>query len=100
MPSGNSSDVRFEMGHVLFIDIVGYSKLSINEQSTAVDELNAPDDLDTLMNKTAFIGLHRPDPATNGPTGLAGAQHIGQRFRTKEVDAASSRVLRLAIQSD
>jgi adenylate cyclase len=33
------SDVKFEIGHVLFIDIVGYSKLSINEQHTAVEEL-------------------------------------------------------------
>src|SRR5947209_538474 len=33
MPSEHSSDVRFEIGHVLFIDIVGYSKLLINEQS-------------------------------------------------------------------
>jgi adenylate cyclase len=29
----NPSDVKFEIGHVLFIDIVGYSKLLINEQS-------------------------------------------------------------------
>jgi hypothetical protein len=27
MPSEHSSDVKFEIGHVLFIDIVGYSKL-------------------------------------------------------------------------
>ena len=27
------SDVKFEIGHVLFIDIVGYSKLLITEQS-------------------------------------------------------------------
>ena len=27
------SDVKFEIGHVLFIDIVGYSKLLISEQS-------------------------------------------------------------------
>src|SRR5437773_3723455 len=33
MPSESSSDVKFEIGHVLFIDIVGYSKLLINEQS-------------------------------------------------------------------
>ena len=33
MPSGTSSEVKFEIGHVLFIDIVGYSKLLINEQS-------------------------------------------------------------------
>ena len=29
-----------EIAHVLFIDIVGYSKLSINDQNTAVEELN------------------------------------------------------------
>jgi hypothetical protein len=28
-----SSEVKFEIGHVLFIDIVGYSKLLITEQS-------------------------------------------------------------------
>ena len=33
MPSERSSDVKFEIGHVLFIDIVGYSKLLISEQS-------------------------------------------------------------------
>jgi TolB-like protein/Flp pilus assembly protein TadD/class 3 adenylate cyclase len=31
---------RLEIGHVLFIDIVGYSKLLIDEQSEALDELN------------------------------------------------------------
>src|SRR5438067_7215450 len=33
MSSEHSSDVKFEIGHVLFIDIVGYSKFLINEQS-------------------------------------------------------------------
>src|SRR5438093_1363749 len=33
MPSERSPDAKFEIGHVLFIDIVGYSKLLINEQS-------------------------------------------------------------------
>jgi tetratricopeptide (TPR) repeat protein len=32
-------EIRVEIAHVLFIDIVGYSKLSINEQNAAVDEL-------------------------------------------------------------
>src|SRR6266704_1050965 len=32
-------EIALEIAHVLFIDIVGYSKLSINEQRTAVDEL-------------------------------------------------------------
>src|SRR3954467_11144982 len=39
MPSAHSSDVKFEIGHVLFIDIVGYSKLLINEQSEQIQKL-------------------------------------------------------------
>jgi len=38
-PTASSSDVKFEIGHVLFIDIVGYSKLLINEQSEQVQKL-------------------------------------------------------------
>jgi len=33
-------DLRLEIAHVLFIDIVGYSKLLINEQSESLEELN------------------------------------------------------------
>ena len=32
-------EIQLEIAHVLFIDILGYSKLSINEQHAAVDEL-------------------------------------------------------------
>ena len=32
-------EIQLEIAHVLFIDIVAYSKLSINEQRAAVDEL-------------------------------------------------------------
>src|SRR6201993_2280850 len=39
MPPESSSDVKFEIGHVLFIDIVGYSKLLINEQSDQIQKL-------------------------------------------------------------
>jgi len=35
----SSSEVKFEIGHVLFIDIVGYSKLLINEQSAQIQKL-------------------------------------------------------------
>src|SRR5437868_6111238 len=35
----SSSDVKFEIGHVLFIDIVGYSKGLINEQSEQIQKL-------------------------------------------------------------
>src|SRR4029079_570337 len=33
-------EIELEIGHVLFLDIVGYSKLSVNEQHGRVDELN------------------------------------------------------------
>src|SRR6266481_3466309 len=33
-------EIQLEIAHVLFIDIVAYSKLSINQQRAAVDELN------------------------------------------------------------
>ncbi len=32
--------IELEIAHVLFIDIVGYSKLSINDQHAVVEELN------------------------------------------------------------
>jgi TolB-like protein/Tfp pilus assembly protein PilF len=38
-PSSQSSELKFEIGHVLFIDIVGYSKLLITEQSDQLQTL-------------------------------------------------------------
>ncbi|HMH03195.1 MAG TPA: adenylate/guanylate cyclase domain-containing protein [Candidatus Udaeobacter sp.] len=35
----SKKEIQLEIAHVLFIDIVDYSKLSINEQRSAVDEL-------------------------------------------------------------
>ncbi len=40
MPAEIRKEIQLEIAHVLFMDIVGYSKLSINEQRGAVDELN------------------------------------------------------------
>src|SRR5256714_6214887 len=39
MPSDAPSEVKFQIGHVLFIDIVGYSKLLSNEQSEQIQKL-------------------------------------------------------------
>src|SRR5712672_2086543 len=41
MPSESSPDVKFEIGHVLFIDIVGYSRLLITEQRDQIQKLKA-----------------------------------------------------------
>jgi TolB-like protein/class 3 adenylate cyclase/Tfp pilus assembly protein PilF len=39
MPAEVKKEIQLEIAHILFIDIVGYSKFSINEQHAAVDEL-------------------------------------------------------------
>ena len=41
MSSEFPSELKFEIGHVLFIDIVGYSKLNIHEQSEQLETLKA-----------------------------------------------------------
>jgi len=40
MASEIKKEIQLEIAHVLFIDIVGYSKLSIKEQHGAIEELN------------------------------------------------------------
>src|SRR5881409_189533 len=40
MPTEVKKEIELEIAHVLFLDIVGYSKLSVNEQHGRVDELN------------------------------------------------------------
>jgi hypothetical protein len=39
MAEEHSSDVKLEIGHVLFIDIVGYSKLLITDRSERLQKL-------------------------------------------------------------
>src|SRR5438094_5392273 len=39
MPNEHSDDLKFEIGHVLFIDIVGYSKLLNEEQKERLNQL-------------------------------------------------------------
>lgn len=39
MPAEPSANVKFEIGHVLFIDIVGYSKLLLDEQKAQLGRL-------------------------------------------------------------
>src|SRR5215468_7510746 len=39
MPTEVNKEIALEIAHVLFIDIVGYSKLSISDQHAAIEEL-------------------------------------------------------------
>jgi hypothetical protein len=50
MAADSASELRFQIGHVLFIDIVGYSKLLINEQSEQMQKLRE------IQREHAFTG--------------------------------------------
>src|SRR4029077_15834234 len=40
MPPEVKKEIELEIAHVLFLDIVGYSKFSVNEQHARIEELN------------------------------------------------------------
>ena len=57
-------DLRLEIAHVLFIDIVGYSKLLINEQRECLEELNH-----VVRATQAFRSAEAAQKLTRLPTG-------------------------------
>src|SRR6266487_5398194 len=68
MSSEYSADVKFEIGHVLFIDIVGYSKLLITEQSEQLQTLKQ------IVRGTEQFRLAKAEGKLLGlPTGDGGA---------------------------
>src|ERR1700737_4445230 len=68
MPSDSSSDVKFEIGHVLFIDIVGYSKLNIHEQSEQIQKLK-----EIVRGTEQFRLAQAEGKLLRSPTGDGGA---------------------------
>src|SRR2546423_6295530 len=68
MSPASSSDVKLEIGHVLFIDIVGYSKLLITEQSDQIQKLRE------IVRGTEQFRLAKSEGKLLGlPTGDGGA---------------------------
>ena len=57
-------EIHLEIAHVLFIDIVGYSKLSMNEQRAAVDKLNQ-----AVRGSDEFRNAEAADRLIKIPTG-------------------------------
>ena len=64
MADEEKAKLRLEIGHVLFIDIVGYSKLLTDEQSEALQELNQ-----IVRNAEAALEALAADRLTILPTG-------------------------------
>src|SRR5438477_3993231 len=68
MPAEHSSDVKLEIGHVLFIDIVGYSKGLINEQSELLQKLK-----EIVRGTEQFRAAEAEGKLLRLPTGDGGA---------------------------
>src|SRR5438067_4631782 len=68
MLSEHPSDVKFEIGHVLFIDIVGYSKLLIHEQLEYLEKLR-----EIVRATETFRTAQREEKLERLPTGDGGA---------------------------
>jgi len=67
-PSSQSANLKFEIGHVLFLDIVGYSKLLINEQSEQIQRLT-----DIVRGTEQFRLAEAEGKLLRLPTGDGGA---------------------------
>src|SRR6266404_1907018 len=68
MPAEHSSDVKLDIGHVLFIDIVGYSKGLINEQSDSLQKLK-----EIVRGTEQFRAAEAEGKLLRLPTGDGGA---------------------------
>ena len=54
MPLDHSADVKFEIGHVLFIDIVGYWKLLMDERDVTCLETDVIGRSDTQIERKHY----------------------------------------------
>src|SRR5499433_353945 len=68
MPAASESGLRFEIGHVLYIDIVGYSKLLIDEQRERIQELR-----EIVRGTEQFRSAEAEGKLMRLPTGDGGA---------------------------
>src|SRR5258705_13565373 len=66
MPAEVKKKVELEIAHVLFLDIVGYSKLSVNEQHARVDELNGIVRLSEQFRKAEAVNRILKIPTGDG----------------------------------
>src|SRR5207302_9360143 len=64
MAEEENTKVRLEIAHVLFIDIIGYSKLSIDDQRRAIERLN-----DAVQSTAAFQQAEAAARLAKIPTG-------------------------------
>src|SRR5437899_2567913 len=66
MSAEAKKEIELEIAHVLFLDIVGYSKLSVNEQHARVDELNGIVRLSEQFQKAEAVNRILKIPTGDG----------------------------------
>src|SRR6266705_2390466 len=66
MPGEVKKEIELAIAHVLFLDIVGYSKLSVNEQHARVEELNEVVRLSEQFRKAEAAGRLLKIPTGDG----------------------------------
>src|SRR5262249_20316975 len=87
MSADPASELTFEIGHVLFIDIVCYSKLLINEQSEQIQELREIVRGTEQFRSAEAKGNLMRDPASCHPPRLGYRESAPNHFRKAECDA-------------
>src|ERR1700724_2762683 len=68
MPTEHLPEVKFQIGHVLFIDIAGYSKMLINEQGEQIQKLK-----EIVRGTEQFLRAEAEGKLLRLPTGDGGA---------------------------
>jgi hypothetical protein len=92
--SSDSSDVKFEIGHVLFIDLVGYSKFLIEEQRERLGQLTQ------IVLATAQVREASDEQLVRLPTGdgmalvFRNSSEEPQGRETSVLPAAQFRIIR------
>jgi len=65
MPTATAPEAKVQIGHVLFIDIVGYSKLLVHDQAAAIRQLNevvqATDEFRNASRRSKLIRIPTGD---------------------------------------
>ena len=98
MSTESKKEIQLEIAHVLFIDIVGYSKLSIKEQHAAVEELNQIVRASEQFQRAEAAGRLLKIPTGDGMALVFYASPEAPAQRALEISRALKEHLRLQLR--
>jgi len=95
MTAESESELKFEIGHVLLIDLVGYSKLLINEQRDA-EKRNPPTASSNSTKTSTRCARTRASRRSSRRSSLIPARADNQWTRLVELKHAAKAAQRLS----